>query len=383
MGLVSHSPASHQRWPHRIKTMIAVFITLLSMSLLTEWITPGMDKNLLVASIGASTILVYILYTSPVSQPYALIMGNTMAAAIGVGCAYLPFDFYISAALCLTLCFFMMFVFNCIHPPAGATALMPVILGYDVVHGVNFIVFPVLTNVVILIFMAIILHRFWLKTEYPAKPLARKDIAHKREELSPLSRFGIEQLDLKSALKEYDAYLNISEKDLALVYRFAQQHVFCRRYGDIRCVHVMSKNVISVTPDTELEVAWGLLKYHKIQMLPVVNHENKLLGVVSTVDFLKKESIAMLNTKQTGLQPSLSRLVKLVKKKTMMVKDLMTVEVSSVLENNLLAEVVPLFTDKGLHHIPVIDHGGKLVGIITQSDVIAALYSSAVHFQPE
>jgi CBS domain-containing membrane protein len=38
-----------------------------------------------------------------------------------------------------------------------------------------------------------------------------------------------------------------------------------------------------------------------------------------------------------------------------------------------LAELIPLFGSTGHHHIPIVDDGDRLVGIVTQSDVVAAL----------
>jgi CBS domain-containing membrane protein len=47
------------------------------------------------------------------------------------------------------------------------------------------------------------------------------------------------------------------------------------------------------------------------------------------------------------------------------------VRVASV--NRHLAELIPLFGSTGHHHIPIVDTDGRLVGIVTQSDVVAAL----------
>ena len=135
--------------------------------------------------------------------------------------------------------FLLMFVFTCVHPPAGATALMPVVLGADAVHNYYFVVFPVLINVVLLIVIASFFHKFWLKTEYPSKPLNVNDGVHNKQEPSPLNRLGMAQSDLKVALESVDAYLNISEKDIASVYQLVQQQMFNRRFGDILCKDIM------------------------------------------------------------------------------------------------------------------------------------------------
>ncbi len=55
------------------------------------------------------------------------------------------------------------------------------------------------------------------------------------------------------------------------------------------------------------------------------------------------------------------------------VGQLMTHQVRVASVDRHLAELIPLFASSGHHHIPIIDRGGKLVGIVTQSDVVAAL----------
>jgi len=52
----------------------------------------------------------------------------------------------------------------------------------------------------------------------------------------------------------------------------------------------------------------------------------------------------------------------------------MTTHVRTVSTSTPIVELVPLFADDGHHHIPVVDSHDRLVGIITQSDLIAGLY---------
>lgn len=54
----------------------------------------------------------------------------------------------------------------------------------------------------------------------------------------------------------------------------------------------------------------------------------------------------------------------------------MTRHVRVISDNQRVSELVPLFSEAGHHHIPVIDHEQKLVGIITQSDLVRALYKA-------
>jgi CBS domain-containing membrane protein len=60
------------------------------------------------------------------------------------------------------------------------------------------------------------------------------------------------------------------------------------------------------------------------------------------------------------------------------VADIMTSPVRSVTVDTPIADIVPLMADGGLHHMPVVGADNKLVGLVTQSDVIAALFRGAV-----
>jgi CBS domain-containing membrane protein len=58
------------------------------------------------------------------------------------------------------------------------------------------------------------------------------------------------------------------------------------------------------------------------------------------------------------------------------VSDIMTRRVQSALPETMIAKLVPPMADMGLHHMPVVDHDNHVVGIITQSDLIAALFQN-------
>lgn len=114
-----------------------------------------------------------------------------------------------------------------------------------------FLFFPVLINVVALVILGIVFHRWWLKKEYPSRPMPAQDPVHKHKDASPLTRLGIGRNDLEGALKEYNAFLSITEKDLAQVYGLAQQKAYHRKFGEIRCKDIMSRDVVTVDVNTD------------------------------------------------------------------------------------------------------------------------------------
>lgn len=362
--------------------LMASFVAMFFVGWFSYWLTPPLEPLLLVASLGPSIILVFVVPNSPFSQPYSMLMGHFVSAVIGVGCAYLPLELYWTAAIGITLCMFVMFFVGAVHPPAGATAMMPIIVGPEAVGSFHFVYFPVLINMTLLVILAAIFHRWWLKKEYPARPTPKQDPIHKHNDASPLVRLGINPEDLEGALKDLDSFLNITEKDLTRVYGLAQERAYTRKFGEVSCADIMSRHVISVTRDTELEEAWAQLRQHKVKLLPVIDQQKQVVGIISMVDYLKR---ADLKTYQ-GLYERLEGFVKADSKDVdtpRVVGDIMASPAFTVNESDLISSIVPLLSDKGMHHVPVIDSNKQLAGIVTQSDLIAALYSGSIHTEAE
>jgi CBS domain-containing membrane protein len=354
--------------------LAASFVTMLVIAVLSQWIVPEAYKMLLVASLGPSIVLIFVVPNSPFSQPYPVVVGHLVGALIGVACAHLPWDLFISGAIGITLCMLAMFALGCVHPPAGATAMLPIIVGSTTVGEFDFVLFPVLVNMVLLVLLALIFHRWWLKKEYPVHATPTEDPIHKHKDASPLVRLGINPQDLENALKDLDSYLNITEKDLTRVYGLAQQKAYTRKFGEIRCKHIMSRDVITVTPETTLENAWALLRKHRVKLLPVLDEAHHVVGIISMVDFVKRANLKGYD----DLYGKLEHFVKGDEKGAPRVRDIMVSPVFSVNENDLIAQIVPLLSDQGMHHVPVLGEGQKMVGIVTQSDLIAALYTRSL-----
>ena len=95
--------------------------------------------------------------------------------------------------------------------------------------------------------------------------------------------------------------------------------------------------------------------------------------MVSLVDFLKR-----LDGTPEGLRERLARLLG-GRGAGNRVAAIMSSPAISVREDLHLVELVPLFAERGLHHVPVLAADGTLVGMISQSDLIAALFRDRLH----
>jgi CBS domain-containing membrane protein len=123
----------------------------------------------LVASMGASAVLLFAVPHGPLSQPWAVLGGHLVSAVIGVACARLPVQPLMSAALAVALAISAMYYLRCIHPPGGATALTAV-AGGDAVHalGFHYVVTPVLLNVLVILLVAMVFNAPFPWRRYPA-----------------------------------------------------------------------------------------------------------------------------------------------------------------------------------------------------------------------
>ena len=358
----------------RLKVSLAAFIALFVVTFTSLQLADMASTAVLLASMGASSVLLFGLPNSPLAKPWSFVGGHLISATIGLICSHLFTDLALMAAVTIGCVLFVMYLFECMHPPGGATALVPVIASSDTVLGYDFLLYPVALNVFIMLAVALILQKFWLKHGMQ-KPSAHFDPIHLHNNKSPLKRLGLQPEDLLSALNSFDTVIDISEQDLERLYHQAQLHAYQRKSGEIRCGDIMSRDLITVSPDTAVATAWQLLRKHKISMLPVVDNQQHLLGVIATVDFLKNLQVPHY----WGLLRHVNQL--LLKRKhssqyQRSVADIMASHVTVAQQDDHIAALVPMLSDQGRHHIPVLNAQQQLVGVITQSDLIAALFKT-------
>lgn len=358
----------------RLKVALAAFIALFIVTYTSMQLADMASTAVLLASMGASSVLLFGLPNSPLAKPWSFVGGHLISGTVGLLCSHLFTDLALMAAVSIGCVLFVMYLFECMHPPGGATALVPVIASADTVLGYDFLLYPVALNVFVMLAVALLLQKFWLK-QGMQKPSQQYDPIHLHHDKSPLNRLGLQTEDLLSALNSFDTVIDISEQDLERLYHQAQLHAYQRKSGEIRCSDIMSRDLITVKPDTAVATAWQLLRKHKISMLPVVNDEQHLLGVISTVDFLKNLKVPHY----WGLLRHVNQLLLRNKHSSQYkrnVADIMVSKLTVAHEHEHIAALVPVLSDQGLHHIPVLNAQQQLVGIITQSDLIAALFNA-------
>lgn len=350
--------------------LLGIFLT----GLLTHKLYPGHNLPLLIAPMGASAVLLFAAPASPLAQPWSIMGGNILAALVGVTCAlYIP-DLVSAAAVAAALAIGLMFALRCLHPPSGAVALTAV-LGGPAIHqlGYGFVLAPVGLNSALLLLVALAYNNL-TRRAYPHPAHAVVTPAHRTADLPPSQRLGFNAADLDLVIQRYNQVLDVNRDDLEMILRQTEAQAYQRRFGEIRCADIMSRDIVSVEFGCELEEAWQLLRKHKVKALPVVDWSKRLIGIVTVVDFMKHADLDNYATLESKLRRLIQRTPGLNAEKPEVVGQIMSSRVNTVLPDQAIVEVVPLLSDAGMHHLPVIDDDRRLLGMITQSDVFVALY---------
>lgn len=127
------------------------------------------DVVYLIGSFGASSVLVYGVIQSPMAQPRNLVGGHLVSAIIGVTVAkFAPEILWLTAPLAVSFSIVLMQITKTLHPPGGATALIAVIGSPKIkILGYWYVLYPVLSGVLILLIIALIFNNMTANRSYP------------------------------------------------------------------------------------------------------------------------------------------------------------------------------------------------------------------------
>ena len=131
---------------------------------------------------------------------------------------------------------------------------------------------------------------------------------------------------------------------------------------------IMTTQVVAVKLGASFKEMAAALRENRISAFPVIDDEGKVIGVVSEADMLAKEVlnadhagtiIAMLHRREQGKADGLTA------------RDLMTHPAVTVTPDDSVEQAARLMYTLQVKRLPVIDHDGRLVGIVSRTDVLA------------
>jgi CBS domain-containing membrane protein len=354
-------------WPERLRSCLGALLGLsFTAGLMHIAVGSGGVIPLLVAPMGASAVLLFAVPASPLAQPWSLIGGNLVSACVGVLCARWVANPLDAAPLAVALSIAAMFALRCVHPPSGAVALTAV-LGGPAVHalGFGFVLAPIALQSFALLAVAIVFHRA-TGHRYPhARQLGA--LSPRTPAQSPAA--GFTSQDLSAVLGRRNEVLDIAADDLEALLSDLQTQSYVRTFQALTCADLMARTVITVSDTTPVHEAAALLRRHPVKALPVIDGQGRVVGIVTRADLERSQPTHTPTAPQRfdawRDRPSGAAVT---------IAAIMTAEVFTVAATAPIAQLVPVFTAHGHHHIPVVDAQGRLAGMLTQADLIQAIY---------
>ncbi|REE20180.1 CBS domain-containing membrane protein [Paraburkholderia sp. BL27I4N3] len=360
------------RWPERLRSCLGALLGIaFTGGTMHVLLGPAANIPLLVAPMGASAVLLFAVPASPLAQPWSIIGGNIVSATVGVACASWIGDPVGAGALAVALAICAMFALRCVHPPSGAVALTAV-LGGPAVHalGYRFVAEPIAIQSVTLLCAAIVYHA---ATGHRYPHVAQASSVKGAGASASASSEGFTRADLEAVLSRRGELLDIDTDDLESLLRDVQLQAYARTFNELTCADIMSRSLVAVSATTRASAAWSLLKRRHIKALPVTDEKQHVIGIVTRADLVGKRAFG----KAPGLTSPMQRWFRRSVTPAPLVGALMNADVQTVDGTTPIVELVPVFANYGHHHIPVLDSQQRLAGMITQADLIAALYRQA------
>ncbi len=332
--------ASTLSWKHRLTIVAGVFLGIGLTALICGALRIEFSQKLwLMAPLGATAAQVFSVPTSPMSQPWPVVAGHALSALAGLVAVHLFGATSLGCAVAVALCVALMLQFRAMHPSGGGTALF-VVISHTTDWG--FILFPVVTNAIVLTAAAIAWHRL-TGTTYPS--LQR--IAPAPHTLA-LHRFVPD--DLEAALQ--GQVLDISRDDIERLIERTEIHAYRRMAAGLTCGTIMTRKLHTIGMTMNVRTAEKLMQRHDINALPVTDTGGRVLGL------LRSEDARTAGAEKTA-------------------GDVMMTDYFHRKPEAPIADLVDLFSPGDRRYVVVTDADERLAGLIARSDLMRALFHAA------
>ena len=143
---------------------------------------------------------------------------------------------------------------------------------------------------------------------------------------------------------------------------------------------VMTPDPATVTPDATVEDVVKAMRHHELPGLPVVDGDDRLVGIVTESDLVIADDEGDLHIPHyvelfggmVFLEPLRGFEARLKKAAAATARDMMTADPVTVEADDPVRKAARLIADSGHNRLPVVE-GGRLVGVVTRVDVLGAL----------
>lgn len=178
--------------------------------------------------------------------------------------------------------------------------------------------------------------------------------------------------DLRAALEDMKTYIDITVDDLRKIYRIAAEHARQRISGRFLVRDVMTRNVIKVTEGADTDEVKALLSGHRISGLPVVDGQNRVVGMVTEADLLAMSSRKKGYTFKDIVRSLLGE-PRSGPKRSRHLRDVMTSPAITTGPEADIRDVAHTMEEKRIKRLPVVDEEDRLIGLISRADIVRVM----------
>lgn len=329
----------------------------------------------LVAPFGATSVLLFAVPNSPLAQPWSAVVGNTVAALVGVAVCLLVPEPVTRIALAVGLAITATILCRAVHPPAGAVAMTAAMNPEAISElGFRFALAPVALGTTILVLVAAGYARLTGR-RYPFRQFDEPN-SHGTSDREPLERLGLSEEELTTLLERYRQSFNLGVEDLARLIGAAEVQAASHRSGAATAGEIMSRDLVTVSPDTRLTEVADLFRRHGFTSLPVTDETGRFLGVIFQLHLIGRAREDALRLGR-GFAAAMRRLLDRDRERPLRAEDIMSVAGPRATPSTPLAALLPLMAENEVDAVPVLV-GNRLAGIVTRTDVIGALARSSL-----
>jgi len=364
----------------KVLSLLACFCSIFFIALITQTLIGNSPSPMIVASMGASAVILFFIPNSPLAQPWPFIGGQLCSALVGMSCALNISETASASAVAVGGSILVMLMLRCLHPPGAATALAPVMAGHSITSlGYSFVLIPVALNVGIMLIVSIVVNRWVMNREYPSA-LGSKTTPKKQQRTTTQVHYktSVSEQDIELALSNTDSFVDITPSELSQLLNAAAMNSFKRIRGNICCADIMLKDISTVEYGTEVEAAWTIMQTQKLRSLPVVDSAHRVIGIITWHDFFKFINLNAYDSLQDKFRHFIRRTPNMKTHKPESVGHIMTNTVITLPETTHIAELIPLMSLQEHRQIPIIDAERRLVGMVYQANLVAALYQQNI-----
>jgi CBS-domain-containing membrane protein len=178
--------------------------------------------------------------------------------------------------------------------------------------------------------------------------------------------------DLRAARKEMKTYVDITDDDLKRIYAIALRHAEQRVSRRVSVRDVMTINVIKIRDDANFSEVTNLLSENRISGLPVVDGENRVIGIITEADVLSMAGMRKEHAFKDIIRHILGEPLP-GNKKTMSLRDVMSSPAITTGPDADIREVALTLDEKRIKRLPVVDEQGTLIGLISRADIVRTI----------